>query len=98
MKDFLASIASRGAPVADIEQGYMSAAACILANLSMRLGRSLQWGHAKRRGRQRSGSESASAPALSFAVGAPGPGGGARLTDDNPPRAARVQAAFFSSL
>ena len=47
MKNFLESIASRGTPVADIEQGYMSATACILANLSMRLGRSLQWDHAK---------------------------------------------------
>jgi predicted dehydrogenase len=47
MKDFLANIASRGKPVADIEQGYMSATACILANLSMRLGRSIAWDHAK---------------------------------------------------
>ena len=47
MKNFLESIASRGTPVADIEQGYMSATACILANLSMDLGRSLQWDHAK---------------------------------------------------
>ena len=47
MKDFLGAIASRGTPVADIEQGYMSAAACILANLSMQLGRSLQWDHAR---------------------------------------------------
>jgi predicted dehydrogenase len=47
MKDFLANIASRGKPVADIEQGYMSATACILANLSMKLGRSIAWDHAK---------------------------------------------------
>ena len=47
MKNFLECIASRGTPVADVEQGYMSATACILANLSMRLGRSLQWDHAK---------------------------------------------------
>jgi predicted dehydrogenase len=47
MKNFLECIASRGTPVADIEQGYMSAAACILANLSMKLGRTLQWDHAK---------------------------------------------------
>lgn len=47
MKDFLACIESRGTPVADIEQGYMSAAACILANHSQRLGRSLTWDHAK---------------------------------------------------
>jgi predicted dehydrogenase len=45
MKNFLECIASRGTPVADVEQGYMSTTACILANLSMRLGRSLQWDH-----------------------------------------------------
>lgn len=43
MKNFLAAIASRGKPVSDIEQGYMSATCCILANLSMKLGRSLAW-------------------------------------------------------
>src|SRR5207247_2251834 len=37
MKDFLSAIAKRGKPVADIEQGYISTAACILANLSMKL-------------------------------------------------------------
>ena len=47
MKDFLSCIESREKPIADIEQGYMSAAACILANLSMKLGRSLTWDHAK---------------------------------------------------
>jgi predicted dehydrogenase len=47
MKNFLENIASRGRPVSDIEQGYMSTTACILANLSMELGRSLQWDHAK---------------------------------------------------
>lgn len=45
MQDLLANIATRGRPVADIEQGYMSTAACILANLSMQLGRSLTWDH-----------------------------------------------------
>jgi len=43
MKDLLANIATRGRPVADIEQGYMSTASCILANLSMKLGRELTW-------------------------------------------------------
>jgi predicted dehydrogenase len=43
MKDLLANIATRGKPVADIEQGYISTTACILANLSMQLGRSLKW-------------------------------------------------------
>lgn len=46
MKDFLSCIESRRKPVADIEQGYISTTACILANLSMQLGRSLQWDHA----------------------------------------------------
>ena len=47
MKNFLACIESRGTPIADIEQGYMSAASCILANISQKLGRSLTWDHAK---------------------------------------------------
>ena len=47
MKNFLECVDSRNRPVADIEQGYISATACILANLSMQLGRSIQWDHAK---------------------------------------------------
>jgi predicted dehydrogenase len=47
MVDFLRNIETRGKPVADIEQGYISTAACILANLSMQLGRSLTWDAAK---------------------------------------------------
>jgi predicted dehydrogenase len=43
MKDFLKAIANRSKPVADIEQGYISTTSCILANLSMKLGRSLTW-------------------------------------------------------
>ena len=43
MRDFLAAIDSRGKPVADIEQGHISTASCILANLSMQLGRTLKW-------------------------------------------------------
>ena len=42
-RDFLKAIASRGKPVADIEQGHISTASCILANISMQLGRSLTW-------------------------------------------------------
>jgi predicted dehydrogenase len=42
-RDFLKAIASRSKPVADIEEGFISSASCILANLSMRLGRSLTW-------------------------------------------------------
>ncbi|HEY6290238.1 MAG TPA: Gfo/Idh/MocA family oxidoreductase [Terriglobia bacterium] len=41
MQDFLAAIAERGRPVADIEQGYISTASCILANLSMSTGRTM---------------------------------------------------------
>jgi len=43
MKDLLRNIASRGRPVADIEQGATSSIACILANVSMDLDRSLHW-------------------------------------------------------
>jgi predicted dehydrogenase len=49
MRDFLQAIASRGKPVADIEQGHISTASCILANLSMQLGRSLSWDAEKQR-------------------------------------------------
>jgi predicted dehydrogenase len=43
MQDFLTAVEKRGRPVADIEQGYISTTSCILANLSMQLGRSLKW-------------------------------------------------------
>jgi len=46
MKDLLAAITSRSKPVADIEQGYISTTACILANMSLKLGRSLTWDNA----------------------------------------------------
>jgi predicted dehydrogenase len=50
MKDFLAAVDARSKPVADIEQGHISTATCILANLSMALGgRTLQWDAAKHR-------------------------------------------------
>jgi hypothetical protein len=41
MLDFLAAIEKGGLPVADIEQGHISTASCILANMSMKLGRPL---------------------------------------------------------
>jgi predicted dehydrogenase len=43
MHDWLAAVDSRGKPVADIEEGYISTTSCILANLSQKLGRSLTW-------------------------------------------------------
>ena len=48
MKDFLAAIDSRAKPVADIEQGYISTASCILANNALKLGRTLAWDPEKR--------------------------------------------------
>jgi predicted dehydrogenase len=47
MQNFLASVDARSRPVSDIEEGYISTASCILANNSMKLGRSLQWDPAK---------------------------------------------------
>jgi len=47
MKNLLACIGTRERPVADIEEGYVSSAACILANLSLRLGRTLEWDHTR---------------------------------------------------
>jgi predicted dehydrogenase len=49
MKDFLAAIDNRSKPVADIEQGHISTTSCILANLAMKLGRTLHWDSAKHR-------------------------------------------------
>ena len=49
MKNFLAAIDSRSKPVADIEQGYISTSSCILANVAMKLGRTLTWDAEKQR-------------------------------------------------
>lgn len=43
MQDFLAAREENRLPVSNIEQGHISSACCILANLSMDLGRSLKW-------------------------------------------------------
>jgi predicted dehydrogenase len=47
LNDLLEAMQTRGRPVADVEQGYISTTACILANVSMHLGRTLQWDHAR---------------------------------------------------
>jgi hypothetical protein len=47
MKNMLACMKTRGRPVADIEEGYISTSACILANIAMKLGRTLEWDHEK---------------------------------------------------
>jgi predicted dehydrogenase len=49
MRNLLSRIEDRGRPVADIEEGYLSTSACILANLSQELGRSLEWDSKARR-------------------------------------------------
>jgi hypothetical protein len=41
MLDFLHAIENKTKPVADIEEGHISTACCILANISMKLGRPL---------------------------------------------------------
>jgi len=43
MKDFLAAIATGKKPVADIEEGHISTATCILANVALESGRSITW-------------------------------------------------------
>jgi predicted dehydrogenase len=43
MQNLLAAIDTRSKPVADIEQGYISTASCILANDSMKIGREFTW-------------------------------------------------------
>jgi len=42
-RNFLDMIETRGRPVSDIEEGYITAASCILANMSCKLGRTLVW-------------------------------------------------------
>jgi len=42
-KNFLAAVETRSKPVSDIEQGYITAASCILANIACQLGRTLVW-------------------------------------------------------
>ncbi len=48
LKDFLQAVATRGKPVADIEQGHISTASCILANVALKLGRPLVYDPARR--------------------------------------------------
>lgn len=43
MKNFLEAIDQHTRPVADIEQGHISTASCILANMSMKLKRPLEY-------------------------------------------------------
>ncbi len=47
LRNFLECRETGARPVADIEEGYISAASCILGNLAMDVGRTLEWDHAK---------------------------------------------------
>jgi predicted dehydrogenase len=49
LRNFLEAIRTRGRPVADIEEGHISTASCILANLALRLNRTLTWDAQKQR-------------------------------------------------
>ena len=53
MMNFLGAIDTRSHPVSDIEQGYISASSCILANNSVKLGRTMQLGSGERAGGRR---------------------------------------------
>lgn len=48
MLDFLSAIEKKSRPVADIEEGHISTASCILANLSMQTGRPIIYDPAKK--------------------------------------------------
>ncbi|GAB3752635.1 Gfo/Idh/MocA family protein [Spirosoma pomorum] len=48
MRDFLKAIETNGRPVADIEEGHISTASCLLANLSMEIGRPVVYDPKKR--------------------------------------------------
>ncbi len=48
MLDFIAAIENGGRPVADIEEGHISTASCILANISMKVGRPVVYDPKKR--------------------------------------------------
>jgi predicted dehydrogenase len=43
MMDFLSAVDTRSKPVADIEQGYISTASCILANDALKAGQKFTW-------------------------------------------------------
>jgi predicted dehydrogenase len=48
MVNFLGAVATRGRPIADVEQGHISTASCILANVAMDLNRTLVYDPRKR--------------------------------------------------
>jgi len=49
MRNFLRAIHTRSRPICDIEEGHISTASCILANLALKLNRTLTWDAQKQR-------------------------------------------------
>jgi hypothetical protein len=47
VRNFLDCVKSRQHPIADVEEGHLTAVMCHLGNIATRLGRSLQWDAAK---------------------------------------------------
>jgi predicted dehydrogenase len=47
LANFLECVRTRQRPVADVAEGHASTTACILANLSMKVGRTLEWDEAR---------------------------------------------------
>ena len=74
MKDWLAAIASRGRPVADIEEGHISTASCILANLALKTGPDPHLGPAGAQDRRRRRGQPLAPPAVSQPLDPPGAG------------------------
>ena len=80
--------ASRGKPVADIEQGYISTASCILANISMQARPDAGWDPATGRSWSATRRPTGSCAAVPRAVGPPRPGvvpGSERFSRRGPP-------------
>ena len=75
LANFLECVRTRQRPVADVEEGYLSTTACILANLSMQTGRTLEWDAATGRVKGDDEANALLRRPVPRAVGPPGPGG-----------------------
>ena len=71
MRDLLAAIDNRSKPVADIEQGHISTASCILANLSLKLGTHARLGSGEAARHRRRRGQSSAPPPLSPTLDSP---------------------------
>ena len=68
-QDWINCIRSRQKPFCDLEEGHRVSVACILANMSLKLGRAIQWDPEKEAGHRRQGSRRHVREAVSRAVG-----------------------------